>query len=227
MSTMSTLLNRSPKAPQAPKASEVLRKLEQAEATLADLEAQHGQLALDALAGVDGATKALADAEAKLSEARTKVANLHAAHRTAIANDEAAERARVTAIQKTQLNAVKSHLAARDNAAEELATALEAAGKAWRTLLQRSGQAQEACPIRTEFPLGGLCGLGDLRRIVEREMFRVAGDGSMNNAASLPGAHWGCDINLQHNPDAVPPLVDEIKRASAFVIGKLKEQVAK
>ena len=67
MSIIENVRTRSGVQPAIPKAPEIAVKLSQAENDLAQLEAQHGSAALDAVAGTAGATDRLSALNAKLA----------------------------------------------------------------------------------------------------------------------------------------------------------------
>jgi len=201
-------------------APEVAAKLATAEGELSELEGQHGGVALDALAGVSGATERLAGINRQLATARERVATMKAAHKAALDRDEAAIRAQRAALQKTQIAAVRKHLEARDTAAVALSAAIVEATKQYHLLLDRSAKAQAACPIGTSWPGGTLCEPDPIRKLVEHELFRASASPGGHDSRDFPGAQLpGSEYEWQ--PAAVPPLADKIKAASQYVMTEL------
>jgi hypothetical protein len=226
MSLIDNLKGGGTKPPQfnSPQAPAIAEKLRAAEAELAELERQHSDAALDSVLGTTGGADRLATLNRQLAAARDKAATFRSAHAAAVARDEAAARAYRASLQKTQINAVRQHLAARDKAAERLSAAIADAATAYHELLDRSGKAQAAWPV----------GMGDcpaeaaltsrdvLRSLVGYELHRVSaaagdlgGEGRALLGSRLPS------MNFQHQPEAIPPLVDRVRRASAHTIREL------
>src|SRR5258708_7221122 len=95
--------------PKAGTAADIQNRLQAAKQDLAAIEARHGDLALAAIGGADGAQTAFDPATAALATARGTVATLGAAHKAAVERDEATLRKNRAALQKSQLAAVRSH----------------------------------------------------------------------------------------------------------------------
>ena len=208
--------------PKPPTSTELKRQLETAQAQLANLEAQHGALALDALANVPGADDKLKDLEAQLSAQRSRIATLKAAHGTAGEREAAALAAHRAGLQKSQRRAAANHLSAREKAAIALSAALEEAAKQYRALIQSSEKAQAACPILTSWPNGSLCGFDAVRRLVTGEMWRVSAQPGDSDKKTLPGASFP-SLETQWAPGNVTPLVDQVKKANEQITTRLNE----
>jgi len=217
MSIIETVRGRA--SPKALLPAEVQKELASAQAQLADLEGQHGAAALDAMAHEPGAEGRLEDLNRKVVGARERVHTLTGALRVAREREEASILAQRAALQAAQRKAAIQHLRARDDAAVALGGLLEEAAKQYRTLLDRSEKAQAACPILTQWPDGSLCNFADIQRLVVGEMYRVSATSGTDDW-KLPGAREP-HLNYQWNPQAIPKLGDQMKTASAFVIGKL------
>jgi hypothetical protein len=182
-----------------------------------------GLLALDAEAGNADARELLDQNTAQLASARDRVATLRAAHAAALGQEAEGERAARASLQRTQLRVVKSCLAERDDAALALSIAITNAATAWRRLLAASKRAQAANPIGGSWPDGSLCELGELRPLVEQELARVGTNPELGAQDHLPGAR--CPIDYVQRPDKLPPLVEQVKAASAHVVAKLSERI--
>ena len=214
-----------PKPIQPLQAPEIETRLKAAKARLAELEAQHGPAALDAVAGSLDASEHLADLNQRLTKVREQVATLHSAHAAAVARDAATVQAQRTALRKTQINAIRKHLEARDAAAIALSSALEEAAKHFHTLLDRSEKALRACPLGMTWPDATLCELDALRALVANEMLRASAspanrEGHKFTDPTLPS------LDYAFQPKAVPLLADKIKAASQYTIAKLAEKEA-
>jgi hypothetical protein len=205
-------------------AAAIAGKLASAERELADAQSEHGEAALASVADTPGAGQRLTALTTQLSDLRSRIVTLKAAHATASAKEEKAAAASRAAIQRVQIRAVEQHLAARDRASEELSAALTQVAASWRVLLDRSAKAVAATPIGAAWPLGSLCERDTLKRLVERELFRLAGDATLGNTQSFPGANPH-DMRLLSQPEAIPELASELKKASRYTIDTLTGQV--
>lgn len=210
----------------APREAEIARQLSEAEDLLGALDLERGAVALEAMTGNASAEARLAEINRKLAPAKEHVETLRAARRAIVARDEANLREQRAAQRRIQINALRQHLGARDTAAEKLAGLLVEAVKQWRVLLDRSAKAQSACPIGSVWPVGGTeCGDLEIRRLVARELFRVSDDrdGGNGNPKAFPGAQ-SPSAQYLYQPEALPPMVDTIKAASAYVLNKLASE---
>jgi hypothetical protein len=226
MSLIDNLKGGGAKPPQyeGPKAPGIAKRLETAQAELAELECQRGDVALADVLGEAGASARLTTLNHQLADARASVETLTAAHATAVQRDEAAIRAQRATLQKTQINAVRQHLAARDKAAEKLSAAIADATAAFHDLLDRSAKAQAAWPVGFgECPAEAALTTNDvLRNLVGFELHRMSaasgdlpGQGRALLGSRLPG------MDFQHRPEAIPPLTEKVKAASAHIIREL------
>jgi hypothetical protein len=208
-----------------PTAADIQHRLSVAETEYSEAEAEHGQAAFDREAGVSGAADRVATAFASLAVARDRLASLRAAHVVAAERDAAAARASRAAIQSAQIRAVRSHLAARDAAAIELSVAIENACAAFKVLVHRSTKAAAANPIGGQWPPGSMTDFGDLKRLVEGELWRCGGEGAIGASGSFPGGRPPT-FDHQNNPAGLPPMADGVKAASAHCIAVLTGRAA-
>jgi hypothetical protein len=208
------------------KAPLIRARLGAAERALAQLEADQDRLYLADVLNEPGAADALTSWREKVEIQRHEVHRLRAALRAAEAADSAAKRSQDDALHDMAVNSVRQHLHARDRAAVELSAALETAAEAWRTMLERSDKASRVFfgPDH-RWPQEALCGLQDLRRLVEGEIYRIgAGSATRNGVArdqALPGAVCH-DLRLANQPERVPALVDVLKTATAHTLAVLQ-----
>ena len=210
---------------QIPKAPDIAAQLSQAESDYAALQAEHGSIALDAIAGLPGGSDRLQELQRDLATIGDRVATLKAAHKAAIERDEAAVKAQRAALQKTQLAAVRKHLEARDAAAVAFSRAIEEATKQFHTLLDRSAKAESACPIGMAWPHGSLCGRDPIRALVANEIFRLSASPGNGDGRALPGAEMPSP-EYQWQPAALPALGEKIGAASKYVLAKLTGKAA-
>ncbi len=194
--------------------AEIERRIVAAEATLAQLTAEHQRAALDAEADVPGAADRLKSQADRLAQAGNRLTTLRSA---LVAAQEAEERGRrqlQAKLRKDNIARINAALAQRDVAAERLADALEIACGAWRDLLDYSEKAAVPVP-GVAHPLGVMITTGELRRAIERELFRV-GARPVEHAWDFPGAKPH-DLNYRDQPQNLPRLVDVVKAASAHL----------
>jgi hypothetical protein len=219
MTLLETVRGR-PAAKLAPRGA-ILAELKIAEAEVARLEAQHGAAALDAFANETGAEKRLEDLNRQLATGRERANTLKAAHKAAAEREEAAILAQRAALQKTQRAACLKHLQARDAAADALSIAIADAAEHYHALLDLSAKAQAACPVLTQWPDGSLCDEGSIRRLVGGEMCRVSVTAGNRDGRALPGSALpGTEFEWQ--PNAIAPMAEQVKAASAFLASRLK-----
>jgi hypothetical protein len=211
--------------PKVVTAADIQNRLQAAQQELAAIEARHGDLALAAIGGADGAQTEFDAATAALTKARGTVATLSAAHKAAIERDEANLRRSRAALQKSQLAAVRSHLNARDAAADAIATAIAEMAKQWKLLLERSAKARNANPIGGKFPSGALCGVQELQTLVAYELHRACTDG---NGGEVGGEELPGSLRFAEGwpPTAAPPLVEKLRAASLHVVAVLTGKIA-
>jgi hypothetical protein len=197
---------------------------------IADKDAEHAALGLGqretALAwATDPSLKPrLDEIVRRMRDLRDEIHALEAAHGAAVERDEQQKRAQLAALRQTAVNSVKRHFDLRNAAAAKLSAAFAEVGEHWRALLTHSEKAHAASPGGS-WPAGALCGPGELKRLVAAEMYRLAGDPSLGNARSLPGAE---PVDLRHLGDlnAIPPLADVLKRAGDHTVAVLRGEVA-
>jgi hypothetical protein len=222
MSVIDNLRRKPTPAGQLIQAPEVLQRLGLAQAELERLQAQHGDVALDAILAVEGADGRLAALEKEIASARANVGKLKAAHGAALARDEAAILQQRASLYKTQLATVKRKLEARDHAAQELAEAFGIVARSWNTMIEASKAAKAATPVGTAWPEDGLPALIDfdgIKALVANEMYRQAGDPKLGNRQSFPGSRP--TAGNEGEPDKIRPLADTLKAHTAFVLEKL------
>jgi len=203
-------------------APEVLQRLGVAQAELDRLQAQHGDVALDALLAVQGADVRLAALEKEIASARADVVKLKAAHGAALARDEATILQQRASLYKTQLATVKRKLEARDHAAQELADAFMIVARSWTVMIEASKAARAATPVGTSWPEDAVPALIDfdgVRRLVQHEMYRQAGDKNLGNKFSFPGS--APTPGNEGQPDKITPMVDSLKAHTAYVLERL------
>jgi hypothetical protein len=219
MSVIDNLRRKPTSAAPLIQAPDISQRLALAQAELERLQAQHGDVALDALLSVEGADTHLASLEKRIALARADVVKLQSAHKAALARDEATILQQRASLYKTQMAAVKRKLEARDQAAQELQDAFGTVAKAWKTMIEVSKAAKAATPAETHWPEYGLPDLIDfdgIKLLVANEMFRQAGDPGLGNRQSFPGSR--ATPGNEGRPDQIMPLADTMKAHSAVVL---------
>jgi hypothetical protein len=199
--------------------ADIERRLIDAEAQVASCTAEHQRAAFEAEIGADGAEERLVIAAHRLQEAKGRVATLQSALVVARQEEERARRRIQAKLRKDNIAKIAASLERRDEAAERLAAGLKMAADAWRELLEHSAKAVLPVP-GIEFPHGSMTGTGELRRAVEREMFRV-GSTPERHGTDFPGAN-AHDISVRENPGAIEPLAEVVKGASHYVNATLQ-----
>jgi hypothetical protein len=197
------------------------RRIAEQHALVQSLDAEHAQASLEWASGASGSSAKLEELEGRLGTARREARALAAALSLAEQHEAQRERERLAALSAAQIRAVEQHFAARDKAAEELAIALDNAASAYRRLVERSQKAHGATPLGMTWPLGSPWHVGELRALVEREIYRLSSNGSLSGAEIFPGGKCG-DLRNLNQPDKLEPLTDALKRFSAFTLGEFK-----
>lgn len=203
------------KPPLTPSPNEIEARIREAEASAAQLDAEHSRAALEAEGGASGASERLAASVERRQAHRARLETLRSAL-VAAREDEERRRARLQAkLHRENLSRVTAALDRRDEAAARLSQHIEAAVAAWHDLVDWSDKA--TIPLAgTGLPPGSMTGLGELRRAVERELYRL-GAGSIDHTRDFPGgrAH---DLELLDLPERLPSLAAAVKEASGYAV---------
>jgi len=201
----------------------VEKELHAAEADLQALEVERGTLALAVALGEADAGAAMDAYRTKVEALRQRVSDLRAAHAAARERDQQADRERVAKARASQIASLKTRLHARDDLTLKLSVAISNAAMHWQDIIEANKSIHD---LLTEFGVsasGSLVDIRELRAAVAAELFRVgAGHPGPNNIGfphRFPGGAVA-DIRLSGDPDAVPALHEEAKRATAYVITK-------
>lgn len=208
-------------------AAEIGQALTEAKGAVARLEKAYTEHALAAVMAPAGseAASAVGGIQDRLNQAKDRVRLLEAAYRQALMADQMADHGRFVALRERQMVAMEHHFAARDQAAAELRAALEAAAAAWRKLIDRSAKAARACPVALGLPSGSMTDFSILHRYVAQEIFRTGGDGSIGNRLSFPGGH-PVSFSDVGRPDAIRPIDETLRDASAHTLAELRGRIA-
>lgn len=213
--------------PAGPTAEKIAADLRAAESDLQAAESDHGQAALDA---VSGRPERLQEAEKRLSECRSRSATLRAALQAAKARDEQQRRELVAGMRKTQISAMKKHLQLRDAAAVKFTGLMEEALEQYRFLLQHSEKARilidqlSRAMFNEAYSGGAMVEDFKLIRAVANEFARIsAAPGSI--AQALPGSELP-SATYEHQPEKIPPMIDQIRKGSNWITARLSGQEA-
>ena len=209
------------KPPLTPAPAELEAKIAAAEARLELARADHAQAALEAEGGLPGAAERLTRAAELRNAAFDRVEDLRGALTAAQAEVER-QRARMQAkLRKENLARVAAALDRRDEAAGHLSEHVGAAVAAWRELVEWSDKAAIPVPGGV-VPDGALLKVGELRRLVERELYRQ-GARALDHGHDFPGGR-PYDVMMADQPDRLPALAEECKAASRWALKTLAEQ---
>jgi hypothetical protein len=213
------------KAPLTPSPADIEAKIADTEARLADTATQYGQAALEAEADLAGAAERLSAIVERRQAFKDRLDTLRSALVAAQA-EEGRRRARLHAkMKKENVARLGVALDHRSEAAQRLSDHLKSAVAAWHDLVDT---LDEAALPGFELPLGSVTSTGELRRAVERELYRL-GARCEDHGRDFPGgrAH---DIAMLDCPEQLPALVDVLKDASQYalrtVIGEPEEVAA-
>ena len=200
---------------------EIERLIAATQATVADLTADRQRAAFDTESGVDGASERLADINRRLQDARDRTDTLSSAMVAANAEAESQRLKLQAKLRKDNTAKVVTALSNRDKAAERLTAALETAAAAWHDLVEQSERAAIPVPGVPELHGGEMVYPKELRRAVERELWRVgawpkAVDASPGrDPRNFPGGN-AHDFDFVDQPRALPRLADEVRGLPAL-----------
>jgi hypothetical protein len=207
--------------PTIPDPPAILAKVDAHRVTVAALVERHAQAAYAWAIGETGEDVAALDAE--MQKAGRELRLLEAAYAKAVSERAAFERRAQASLVAAQIRTVELALERRDKATAALVSALEAVRDAYHTALKHNDAALKATPSGMRFPVGSLCGLGEYKAAIEREMWRLMGDPSLEGSRTFPGARpGGGDLRLLNKPEAIEPLAEVITRTSQYVLDTLR-----
>jgi hypothetical protein len=222
-------------APQIPRAPAVRAKLQQAEAVLAELEADVATLALEASEGKAGADKALAGHRSKIELAARSVSELRRAVHLAEKLDRKAVAGEAARMRSEQLSAFRKYgngrLAAAEDifkAAADMAAAMHRYGVATQQMVSvlPSGTALPIMSLGRIGEFGGA--LGNLDLLLSAEFYRLgAGVEPFNGQQRfyVPFAKQPTLGNTDHTK--MQPGIDAFRDAHAAIVTEIEGQIAK
>jgi hypothetical protein len=222
-----------PKHDGTPRAPAAREKLQQAEAVLAELEADVALLALEASEGKAGAEKALASQRSKIETAARSVSELTKAFALAARLDRQSDAASRAKIRESQLQAMKSYLGQRGAAMATMCAAAETMHTAYRKYLLATEKAVGVVPIGTVLPTmafgkDGLQGIamGDAGRLLTAEFYRLSVPDADGRRGVLPFSAPPTNA-YRDLPGSIEPALDVIKAADAAIIQSIEQQLSK
>jgi hypothetical protein len=194
-------------------------RITEAEADVTQLTTDHRRAALDAEANVPGAAERLISLLERLQAAQARVVNLRSALIAAQEEEELGRRRLQAKLRKDNLAKIAVAFGRRDEAADRLSQHIAAAVAAWHELLEASEKA--ALPVPgIDYPPGAMTGAGELRRAVERELFRL-GAVALDHGRDFPGGQ-AYDVMVRDQPETIQPLPELLKDASRIVTAILR-----
>jgi hypothetical protein len=225
---MSILDTLKPKAgAKPPSAAQIEQQLPAQRERVIELETAIGQAALDALTGDQAAINNHRRIKAELMEAHDKLALLNQAHAAAIERDRAQLEAQRDAIRKTQRESCRRHLASVTKDAEALAASLANAVQSYQAVMDHVSKAHAATPIGAKVPDNCLAP-GRIRQLILAELFKLSAPASgpsigRDSMKLFPGAS-SPDVQLDDQPEAIPPFVDQVRKEIDVFTRAIREQ---
>jgi hypothetical protein len=189
---------------------------------MAELDGQHGALALASEAGDVRAAAALAKLQDDMTARQRRVIALGAAIAAAEqqeAQREAEARAKAYA---SQVNAIRQHVRARDETAVKLTVAIENAVAAFRQFNALNEKIIAALPAGTPaMPADMLLHIAPLKSAIQQELFRAGHGPSGFNGIGFPLAFPGgalTDLRDTGDPDKLMPFEERTKNAGRHIL---------
>lgn len=194
--------------------ADIEARIGQAEASVEQIRAEHRRAALEAEAGNPGSSERLADTMQRLHAAEGRISTLRSALIAAREDDELSRRRLQAKLRKENLAKITAAFERRDRAGERLSQAIADAAVAWRDLLESSEKA--ALPVPgMDYPAGAMTTVGELRRAVEHEFFRL-GAVVLDHNRDLPGGK-SPDFTVRDAPNQIKALPAVLKESSRLV----------
>jgi hypothetical protein len=208
-------------------------KLQQAEAVLAELEADVALLALEASEGKAGADKALAGHRSKIETAARSVTELRRAVILAEKLDRQAAAGEAARMRADQLTAFRKHGKERLAAAEEILKAAAVMASAMQHYGVATQQMVSVLPAGTALPVmnlghNGIFGgaLGNLELLLAAEFYRLgAGVEPFNGQRfHIPFSKQPSLGNTDHRK--MQPGIDAFREAHAALVTEIEGQIS-
>ena len=216
----------SAKSPGTPQAPAIAEQLEQAQATLADLEARRDQASLDALADAPGAKDALAKLDADVKAARSNIDMLASAHRGAVERDRIELLRQQQEYLETAQKSVTSSLALRDKAADLYAAAIAEAQKHYRAMHKHNDAAYRAWTATGMTWPNGAVSETDLQRMASDEGWRNTTGDLAGDPFALPGPAYS-KLEYKSDPARITRIDNLLREDSAYIKGQIAKTLAK
>jgi hypothetical protein len=215
----------------APRAPLIREKLESADQTLAALESESGPLACDEAEGKTGAAAKMQALNSKISAARAERHKLRAALRFAVEEDRRAVAAGAARMREEQFSLFKKHADARLASLATMFAALKTAADAYSNYAVQTSEMVVALPIGTSMGTAavghngwGGSWVGDLKKLIAGEVFRVAVSDKDGRGARLPFAQ-APEFHASGGTDAIPPAIELMKQAHSKILSDIEAQM--
>jgi hypothetical protein len=221
-------------APPIPRAPAARAKLQQAEAVLAELEADVATLALEASEGKAGADKALAGHRSKIELAACSVSELRRAVHLAAKLDRKSAAGEAERMRADQFGAFLKHGKERLSAAEKMFEAAATMSSAMQAYGASTQAMVGVLPAGTSLPVMSMGRVGEfggalsnLELLLSAEFWRLAADADVpyGRRFSVPFAKQPTMANADHR--AMLPAAEVFRTAHAAIISEIQAQLAK
>lgn len=221
-------------APPIPRAPAARAKLQQAEAVLAELEADVATLALEASEGKAGADKALAGHRSKIELAACSVSELRRAVHLAEKLDRKSAAGEAERMRADQFGAFLKHGKERLSAAEDIFKAAAVMATATQRYGVATQQMVSVLPAGTSLPIMSMGRIGEfggalsnLELLLSAEFWRLAADADVpyGKRFSVPFARQPTMGNADHR--TMEPAAIVFGEAHAAIISEIEAQLAK
>jgi hypothetical protein len=228
---MSKVIEMNIRKDDVPRATLIREKLDAAEQALAALENDVGPLACDEAEGKPGAAAKMQALNSKIAVAQAERDKLRNAHRYALNDDKRTAVAGAARMREEQFSIFK---AKSDKRLALLATMFEALGTAaaaYSKYAVETGEMVVALPTGTNMGIlavghNGWGGnwVGDLKKLIAGEAFRVAVPDKLGRGARLPFAQ-APEFHNRGGVDAIPPAIELMREAHNRILDDISGQM--
>jgi hypothetical protein len=217
--------------PEAPRAPAARARLEQAQRTLAELDADVASLALEAVEGKPGAEKALTAHRGKIDGAQHLVSELRRAVDLGERLDRETAAVAAATARTEALAEFTKRMSAREKAMAKLLELGTAMAGTFAEFAELTLAAQMAAPAGTSIPQmaigpNGMFGpaFGRCENLLLAELWRLAPQRSDGTRFVLPFAKPTNVLNL--NPAKQPHGMDEFRAAHRAILANVSRQIS-
>ena len=215
----------------APRAPLIRAKLEGADQALAALESEIGPIACDEAEGKAGAAAKMQALNNKINAAQAERHKLRSALRFAVEEDRRAVAAGAARMREEQFSLFKKHADARLASLATMFGALKTAAEAYSNYAIQTNEMVVALPTGTSMGTAavghngwGGSWVGDLKKLIAGEVFRVAVPDQHGRGARLPFAQ-APEFHASGGADTIPPAIELMKQANDMILSSVEAQM--